>query len=132
MINKKKPGPVPGTKHTDVQRSLFGARLFAARKARGCTQQELADALGVTKRTIAYYEGNTDGPTIRMLLKIAQVLNVTASYLLGESTQKSIELDIPNNLKRPVTQLKQLPPKDQKTIIRTIEAMVAHNTLKKK
>jgi transcriptional regulator with XRE-family HTH domain len=131
MAKKKKPGPKAGTKHTDVKRSLFGARLFTARKARNYTQQELADLLGVTKRTIAYYESDTEGPTISVLMEIAKALNVTASYLIGESTQKSIELDVPNHLKKPVDQLKELPPKDQKNVVRTIEALTTENTLKK-
>ena len=130
MAKKKKPGPKPGTKHTDVKRSPFGARLFTARKARNYTQQELADLLGVTKRTIAYYESNTEGPTIGVLAEIAEALNVTASYLIGESTQKSIELDVPTHLKKPVDQLKVLPPKDQKNVIRTIEALTTENFLK--
>jgi transcriptional regulator with XRE-family HTH domain len=130
--NRKKPGPKVGTKHKDVKRSLFGARLFTARKARNFTQQELADLLRVTKRTIAYYESNTEGPTISMLHQIAKTLNVTASYLIGESKQKSIKFDIPDHLKKPVEQLKELPPKDQKTVIRTIEALTAEKLLSEK
>ena len=122
-MKKKKPGPIKGTKHKDIKRSEFGERLFKARKARGLTQQQLADKLGITRRMIAYYESDTEGPTIKGLQQIAKVLNVTASYLLGESTQKRIEVDIPIQLRKHVDKFKNLPDKDQKIISVMIDSL---------
>ena len=127
FMKKKKPGPQKGTKHTDVKRSAFGLRLFNARKARGITQQELANKIGITKRMIANYEGTSEGPTVERLTELAQALGVTVSYLLGESTQKNIEPEVPPTLRKHIDKLKSLPHKDQKTAIRMIDALAAQN-----
>jgi len=126
-MKHKKPGPKKGTKHSEVKRSAFGLRLFNARKARGMTQQELADKLDMTKRMIANYEGLSEGPTIERISEIARVLGVTASYLLGESTLKNIKPEVPPSLRKHVDKLKKLPSKDQKTAIRMIDALAAQN-----
>jgi len=57
-------------------------RIKAARKIVGLTQQDLADAIGVSKSTIAGYEiGNREPDSIK-LYKIAKALNVSGDYLL--------------------------------------------------
>ncbi len=127
FMKRTKPGPKKGTKHSDVKRSAFGSRLFAARKTRGMTQQELADKLRITKRMVANYESDSEGPVVERLSAIAQALNVTVSYLLGESTLKNIEPEVPPLLRKHVEKLKKLPPKDQKAAIRMIDALAAQN-----
>jgi transcriptional regulator with XRE-family HTH domain len=123
-MTTKKPGPQKGTKHSEIKRSDFGERLFKARKARGLTQQQLADKINMTRRMIAYYESETDeGPTIRGLRDITDALNITAAYLLGESTQKKIDTDIPETLKKHISTLVNLPTKDQKKVIDYIELL---------
>lgn len=116
-----------GTKHSDVKRSAFGLRLFSARKTRGMTQQELADKLHITKRMVANYESDSEGPAVERLSAIAQALNVTVSYLLGESTQKAIKNDVKPNLRKHINTLQELPPKEQKTILNMIEIAAAKN-----
>jgi transcriptional regulator with XRE-family HTH domain len=128
-MKKKKPGPARGQKHEDVKRSLFGERLFRARKARSLSQQELGAAAGLSKRMVSRYEGDFSGPPMDTLARIAQALDVTVSYLLGESTQKIIKDDISPNLRKHVNTLKKLPPKEQKTILNMIEIAAAKNNI---
>ena len=61
-----------------------GSRIKAAREAKKLTQEELGTLCGTTKQTIFKYENNlvTNIPTNR-LEKLAQVLDVTPSYLMG-------------------------------------------------
>lgn len=61
----------------------FGRRLAEARKKCGMTQQQLANALDVHVTTIAKIETGTRKPSFELLLKMAQVLNVSMDYLLG-------------------------------------------------
>jgi transcriptional regulator with XRE-family HTH domain len=126
----KKPGPPKGQKQTEVKRSPFGERLYKIRKARGMTQETVGEKIGVSKRVIAFYEGNHNGPEPDLLKKIASALNVTVSYLLGESILKNIEPEVPPSLRKHVDKLKKLPPKDQKTAIRMIDALAAQNGIK--
>ncbi|MDG5817127.1 helix-turn-helix transcriptional regulator [Chitinispirillales bacterium ANBcel5] len=122
-MKKKKPGPKRGTKHSDIKRSPLGQRLFDARKVRGITQQELANKLGITKRMVANYEGNSEGPSVERLEDIAKALNVTVSYLLGESTLKTVKEDISPNIRKHIEVLKELPQKDQKKVLEYAELL---------
>lgn len=63
----------------------FGKTLAKLRKERKLTQQELADLLHVTNKTISKWETNTTTPDIDTLKRISQVLKVPVDVLLGNS-----------------------------------------------
>ena len=67
----------------------FGARLAELRKAAGYTQVELAEALGMSQRMIAYYESIEDNPLAKILRLLAQTLRVSTDELLGVSPPRS-------------------------------------------
>jgi transcriptional regulator with XRE-family HTH domain len=130
---KKKTGPPKGSKHKGVVRSAFGQRLFDTRKARGLTQSELGKLVGLSKRMIAYYEANTSGPPVEVLRKLSEVLNVTSSYLLGESPLKApVQDEMTPSFRRYVDILKSLPAEDKKTALKMIEAIAAKSELTRK
>ena len=61
----------------------FAQRLKAYRRARGMTQQELADRLGVSNKSVSRWE--TGGyPDVALLGPLAKALGVTVDDLLGE------------------------------------------------
>lgn len=62
----------------------FGTNLTAARKAKGLSQEELADRLNVSRQTIYKWETQVTYPDIDKLCDIAKCLEVSTSYLLGE------------------------------------------------
>ena len=59
--------------------------LQAARKAKGLTQQDLADFLGIGRVTYARYENGDRQPDYETLLKLANYLDVSTDYLLGRT-----------------------------------------------
>lgn len=71
------------TKNRDTRTAGIGKRLAAFRKQRGMTQEELAQVVGVSRRRIAYYEGETQHPPTTILPRLAEVLEVTTDELLG-------------------------------------------------
>jgi len=131
-MKQKKPGPPNGQKLSDVKRNPVGERIFKARKARGLTQTELGNKIGFSKRMIAHYESHIGIPSIDILQKIADGLNVTVSYLLGESTQKKIDNNIKPVYRRHLEILQRLPLKEQKTIIEMVEGFEFKNRTKQK
>ena len=63
---------------------LFGERLKDARKAKRMTLQEIADALGVSLNTVWRWEAGRQSPPDDQKKLIANILDVSVSYLLGE------------------------------------------------
>ncbi|RHE64006.1 transcriptional regulator [Streptococcus gordonii] len=51
-------------------------RLKSTREARGMTQQELAERIGVRRETILHLENNRYNPSLEMALKIARVFDL--------------------------------------------------------
>ncbi len=62
---------------------MFGQRLNETRKSKGLTAQYMADALKITIRSYRMYESGDRSPSLNMLKSIADILDVTADYLLG-------------------------------------------------
>ena len=63
----------------------FRVRLRELRQQRGVSQQELADHLGVHKVTISGYERGIRRPKFPVLDEIADYLDASMDYLLGNS-----------------------------------------------
>jgi transcriptional regulator with XRE-family HTH domain len=62
---------------------MLSQRLRTARRAKGLTQEELAEKVRTTKGTISNYENNHSSPPNDMLTQLADVLNVSTDWLLG-------------------------------------------------
>ena len=71
----------------------FAERLKELRKQAHLTQVELAKRLGIGQSSYADWERGKKKPTQENLVKIAQILNVSVDYLVGNSEEKSDELD---------------------------------------
>lgn len=71
----------------------FAERLKELRKQAHLTQVELAKRLGIGQSSYADWERDKKKPTQENLVKIAQILNVSIDYLVGNSEEKSDELD---------------------------------------
>lgn len=67
----------------DYSELSFSYRLRAIREARGISQRELADRVGVTPNYISNYERGINVPSIQLLEWICEALKVSASDLLG-------------------------------------------------
>ena len=71
----------------------FSERLKDLRRQAGLTQVEVAGELGISQQSYASWERGVKRPTQENLVKIAQILNVSVDYLVGNSEEKSDELD---------------------------------------
>jgi len=73
-------------------------RIKQSRIDAGLTQQQLGDAIGVNKSTIAGYERGSREPDAIKLIKIARALNVTGDYLLEIEDDKNRRQVVFNSL----------------------------------
>ena len=60
----------------------IGARISAARKAKGFSQEKLAEMLGVSSQAVSKWENDLSCPDISLLPQLAKVLGVTTDELL--------------------------------------------------
>ena len=72
---------------------MFSERLKELRKKANFTQVEVAEKLGISQPAYASWERGVKKPTQENLVRIAQILNVSVVYLVGNSEEKSDELD---------------------------------------
>jgi transcriptional regulator with XRE-family HTH domain len=68
----------------DAQKT--GAYLAALRKARGLTQQEIAERLGVSNKTVSKWESGGGFPDITVLPALAELYGVAADDILAGET----------------------------------------------
>ena len=71
----------------------FSERLKDLRKQAGLTQVDVAEKLGISQPAYASWERGVKKPTQDNLVKIAQILNVSVDYLVGNSEEKPGELE---------------------------------------
>lgn len=62
----------------------IGARIKEAREAKGLTQKELGELVGVTGSAITNYEVETSHPKEKVLYKLIDALGVDANYLFQD------------------------------------------------
>lgn len=102
----------------------FGERLKSLRKLRKLTQRELGLKLNVTESLISKYEKNVAQPSYEVLLKMAEILNVSTTYLTGETNSISDTPIINDEITEIARRLENIPLEKQKKILKAINAML--------
>jgi transcriptional regulator with XRE-family HTH domain len=72
---------------TDVE---VGRLVRALRMARGLSQTELGNQIGVTFQQVQKYESGANRISIGRLTRIARLLGVSVTYLLGASQREPV------------------------------------------
>jgi len=110
----------------------FGKRLAKIRKSRGLTQTELGKIVGVSYRVIAYYETESSQPPGPIIVDLAKALNVSIDKLFGiEPFKEELDPKTARLFKR-LKKVTELPPADQRSVLKHIEALLERNRSSKK
>lgn len=99
----------------------IGNKLLSIRKRLGLTQNEVAEAAGLSDRTYADIERGTVNMRIETILKICNALDITPDAILTE--------DNPNLAIRQadlLSQLSQCTPKQQETALELLAVYLKH------
>ena len=72
-----------------MKQQTFGTTVAALRKARGMTQLDLADRMGVTDKAVSKWERDLSFPDTASLPKLAETLGVTVDELMLGSASGS-------------------------------------------
>lgn len=113
---------VPAMKEPSVDG--FGTRLAALRQSRGLSQEALADAVGVSRRVIAYYEGRGAQPPGALLGTLARALRVSTDVLLGITASPERTSPKTARLLKRLQRIEELPPADQRAVLKLVDAML--------
>lgn len=73
---------------------MLNENIKSLRKNKGLTQDELANRLNVVRQTVSKWEKGYSVPDAEMLQRIAEVLDVDVSRLLGASIKQNENVDI--------------------------------------
>jgi len=107
-----------------IENNDFGKRLAHYRKAKGLTQKELGEQIGVSNRVVAYYEKETNFPPAHLIVPMAKALGITTDELLGLKTAKA-SVEAPNlRIVRRMKAIEALPTAKQKSLLNTIDTFL--------
>lgn len=70
---------------------MIGEQIKTARKAKGVSQEELAVRLGVVRQTVSKWENGMSVTDADVLIKIAELLDVPVSQLLGIKPESGVQ-----------------------------------------
>lgn len=73
----------------------LGNRIANLRREKGLTQQELANKLFVTDKTVSSWEDSRTEPNLEIIIRLSEILEISAGYLIyGDSDKNDIETEI--------------------------------------
>ena len=78
-----------------LSKEQIGIRISNARKVMGLTQAELAERIGVSEKYLSRIENGNQVPSITIVARICEVLQISADKLLSlpQSTYSSNEIE---------------------------------------
>jgi len=100
----------------------FGKKLAECRKSKNLSQKELAKLLNTSHSVIGKYEREEMTPSIEAAVKLANLLDTTVGYLLGENKDSKLLKD-PAMLKR-LQDIENLPSDDKSGILYALDNLL--------
>ena len=95
----------------------IGAFLKALRKEKNLTQEQAAEQLGVSNRTVSRWETGTNMPDISLLLEIAELYGVSIPELI-DGERKSEKM---NEAKEVASRMSDYAESEKTTILKNIK-----------
>lgn len=107
----------------------IGQRLAGIRKAKGLTQIDVAQALGLAQGLISKYERGQLLLHGELIIQFAELLGVSTDEVLGVERKRGARARsaapiIDKTLARRLAQLQALPRRDRDALLRTLDAFL--------
>ena len=103
----------------------FGKKLAAIRKSKGLSQEDLASRLGSTRANVAYYERKATNPTIDLIQRCAEILDVPLIELIGDTATNSKKPGPKSRLEQQFEHISKLPRARQQFVSKVIDDLLA-------
>ena len=101
----------------------FPERLAALRKARGLTQQALADQVGIAVLQVHRYENGTSQPTLDVIRRLAIALGVSADMLVFDEDERGPS----DALRYQFETISRMSEHEQETVRELLDAIIIKN-----
>jgi transcriptional regulator with XRE-family HTH domain len=113
-------------KPVDMGEESLGQRLARLRKERGLTQKQIAERTGLIQELVSNYETDKLRLNADMILRFAEVFEVSADELLRGSKSTITAKKQPSiKLVRRMEQIEALPLYEQRALLTTIDKFLA-------
>jgi transcriptional regulator with XRE-family HTH domain len=110
----------------DTGKESLGQRLARLRKERGLTQKQVAESTGLIQELVSNYETDKLRLNSDMILRFAEVLDVSADELLrGSKGPVSTKKHPSIKLVRRMEMIEELPLYEQRALLTTIDKFLA-------
>lgn len=106
-------------------RAPFGERLHAAREARGLSQSQVAEQLGITQTAYACWERRAMALRPAQIEQVAQILGVSVETLFAGNGGADRKAGPVGKARRVFEEVSRLPRKRQQRIVGVVEDMLA-------
>ena len=93
----------------------FGNRLKQARENKGYNQKQFAERLGVTPTRLNYWEKDKREPDVAIIKQIAQILDVSSDWLIGNNLI-NVDITLSANEKQHIKKYRSLDHYGQKAV----------------
>lgn len=103
-------------------KQTIGVHIQACRESAGLTQQELGDQIGISSTSISKIERGITAPNLDNLIRILNVLNVSADNIFFDVVHFSHPVK-PCVLER---KLNDLPKEERDQILLVLETLIHH------
>jgi transcriptional regulator with XRE-family HTH domain len=106
-------------------------RIKKVRQAKGWTQEQLAEKIGISQKQVSAYERGTYNPSTEVLLKLAEALDVSLDYLVFERNDQNPNSEIKDReLIRYFGAIDNLGEKDRRTVKEILDLVLMRGKIK--
>jgi len=109
-----------------MKSTTFGKRLTEVRKLKKLSQDDLAKKLGAQGAVIGRYERDEVKPSIEMAAAIAEALEVSLDYLVGNT-----DLLLEKSIVSKIVDIQKLGSEDKAHVFALLDAFLQSNKAKK-
>jgi len=103
---------------------LFGKRLAAIRKSKGLSQLELAKKLGTSRANVTYYERKAVNPTLDLIRKCAEILEIPLSDLIEPEASSKKKPGPKSRLEEQLEAVSKLPKSKQRFVSQFLDTVL--------
>jgi transcriptional regulator with XRE-family HTH domain len=104
----------------------FGEHIMLLRKQKGLSQADLGKTIGTSGDIVGRYERNIMSPSIEVIIKMADALEVSLDYLVGKT-----DVLIDGKVMNRIIEIQKLSADEQKTVFSLLDAFLRDTKTRK-